>query len=376
MCDSNPSDIMDVEERYALITRNVQELTTGEELKALLAKEDYQPTAYIGFEPSGLVHLGWALVAAKIKDLCDAGIKVIIFWADWHAYINDKLGGDIENIRICAKYFEDCFIALGVPRDKVEFRYAYELLDGIDYWEKVIKIAKVTSLSRVKRAMTIMGRSESDADLDTSKIFYPILQAADIFYLDVDISYAGLDQRRANMLARDAADKLGWKKPIALHTPLLPGLKGGQRMDPAMLKKEDADIDTSFKMSKSDPNASLRIHDTPEDISRKMKKAFCPQEREDESINPVLMVCKSIIFPKLGKIEITFPEKFGGGSAVYNSYEELSEAYFSGKLFPSDLKSGAAEGLIKVLEPVKEYFDEHPENYEAMQKVLKKLGKL
>ena len=376
MCDSNPSDIMDVEERYALITRNVQELTTGEELKALLAKEDYQPTAYIGFEPSGLVHLGWALVAAKIKDLCDAGIKVIIFWADWHAYINDKLGGDIENIRICAKYFEDCFIALGVPRDKGEFRYAYELLDGIDYWEKVIKIAKVTSLSRVKRAMTIMGRSENDADLDTSKIFYPILQAADIFYLDVDISYAGLDQRRANMLARDAADKLGWKKPIALHTPLLPGLKGGQRMDPAMLKKEDADIDTSFKMSKSDPNASLRIHDTPEDIRRKMKKAFCPQEREDESINPVLMVCKSIIFPKLGKIEITFPEKFGGGSAVYNSYEELSEAYFSGKLFPSDLKSGAAEGLIKVLEPVKEYFDEHPENYEAMQKVLKKLGKL
>ena len=376
MCDSNPSDIMDVEERYALITRNVQELTTGEELKALLAKEDYQPTAYIGFEPSGLVHLGWALVAAKIKDLCDAGIKVIIFWADWHAYINDKLGGDIENIRICAKYFEDCFIALGVPRDKVEFRYAYELLDGIDYWEKVIKIAKVTSLSRVKRAMTIMGRSENDADLDTSKIFYPILQAADIFYLDVDISYAGLDQRRANMLARDAADKLGWKKPIALHTPLLPGLKGGQRMDPAMLKKEDADIDTSFKMSKSDPNASLRIHDTPEDIRRKMKKAFCPQEREDESINPVLMVCKSIIFPKLGKIEITFPEKFGGGSAVYNSYEELSEAYFSGKLFPSDLKSGAAEGLIQVLEPVKEYFDEHPENYEAMQRVLKKLGKL
>ena len=258
----------------------------------------------------------------------------------------------------------------------MEFRYAYELLDGIDYWEKVIKIAKVTSLSRVKRAMTIMGRSENDADLDTSKIFYPILQAADIFYLDVDISYAGLDQRRANMLARDAADKLGWKKPIALHTPLLPGLKGGQRMDPAMLKKEDADIDTSFKMSKSDPNASLRIHDTPEDIRRKMKKAFCPQEREDESINPVLMVCKSIIFPKLGKIEITFPEKFGGGSAVYNSYEELSEAYFSGKLFPSDLKSGAAEGLIKVLEPVKEYFDEHPENYEAMQRVLKKLGKL
>ena len=365
---------MNVEERYQLITRNVQELTTGDELRALLAKEDYQPTAYIGFEPSGLVHMGWALVASKIKDLCEAGVKVIIFWADWHAYINDKLGGDMENIRTCARYFEDCFIALGVPRDKVEFRYAYELLDGIDYWEKVIKIAKVTSLSRVKRAMTVMGRSENEADLDSSKLFYPILQAADIFYLNVDIAYAGLDQRRANMLARDAADKLGWKKPIALHTPLLPGLKGGQRMDPTHLK-EDADIDTSFKMSKSDPNSSLRIHDTPDDIRRKMKKAFCPQEKEDESINPVLMICKSIIFPKLGRIEIVFPEKFGGGSKVYNSYEELSEDYFTGKLFPSDLKSGAAEGMIKCLEPVQEYFEQHPENYQAMLKVLDKLNK-
>ncbi|MBQ7700957.1 MAG: tyrosine--tRNA ligase [Candidatus Methanomethylophilaceae archaeon] len=367
---------MDLEERYQLITRNVQELTTGEELRALLAKEDYQPTAYIGFEPSGLVHMGWALVASKIKDLCDAGVKVIIFWADWHAYINDKLGGDIENIRICARYFEDCFIALGVPREKVEFRYAYELLDDINYWEKVIKIAKVTSLSRVKRAMTIMGRSENEADLDSSKLFYPILQAADMFHLNVDISYAGLDQRRANMLARDAADKLGWKKPIAIHTPLLPGLKGGQRMDPAQLKEKDADIDTSFKMSKSDPNSSLRIHDSPDDIRRKMKKAFCPMEKEDESINPVLMICKSIIFPKLGKMEIVFPEKFGGGSVVYNSYEELSEAYFSGKLFPSDLKSGTADGMIKCLEPVQKYFEEHPENYQAMQEVLKKLGRL
>lgn len=355
---------MDIEQRYELITRNAEELVTEEELKALLSKENYQPTAYIGFEPSGLVHMGWALVAAKIRDLCEAGVKVIIFWADWHAYINDKLGGDLENIRTCARYMEDCFKALGVPEDKVEFRYASEILDSIDYWELVIKIAKVTSLSRVKRAMTIMGRSEDEAEVDSSKLFYPILQATDIFCMNVDISYAGMDQRRANMLARDAADKLGWKKPIALHTPLLPGLAGGDRMDPA-----------ASKMSKSHPDSSIKIHDTPDEIRRKMGKAFCPMEATEEDVNPVLMICKSIIFPQIGKLDIDRPEKFGGPVSFAN-YAELTEAYFGGKLHPMDLKKGAAEGMVKCLEPVQKYFEQNPQNLDAMREVLKKLGKL
>ena len=114
---------MDVEQRYALIMRNADEIVTEDELRELLAKNP-APKAYIGFEPSGLVHMGWALVAAKIRDLIAAGFKVTIFWADWHAYINDKLGGDLENIRTCARYMEDCFLALGIPKDGVEFKYA------------------------------------------------------------------------------------------------------------------------------------------------------------------------------------------------------------------------------------------------------------
>ncbi len=358
---------MNVDERLALVTRNAEELVTEEELRTLLTEKE-EPTAYIGFEPSGTVHLGWVLVAQKIRDLTDAGFKVTIFWADWHAYINDKLGGNLENIRICARYMQDCFIALGVPEDKVQFKYASELCSEIEYWEKVIKVAKVTSLSRVKRAMTIMGRSEDEAEVDASKVLYPILQATDIFFLNCDVAYAGIDQRRAHMLARDAADKLGWKKPIALHTPLLPGLKGGNRMDPI-----------ESKMSKSKPEGNITIHDTKEDIARKMKKAYCPAEKLDaegnEEINPVLMLCKYIIIPRNGSLFVDRPEKYGG-PVTYNSYEELEEAYFGGKLSPFDLKTGVTDGMAKTLEPVAQYFEKHPENREALQKVLEGLTKL
>jgi tyrosyl-tRNA synthetase len=357
------SDTMDIEQRMALITRNAEELVTADELKELLSK-NANPSAYIGFEPSGLVHVGWALVASKICDLSDAGMDVTVLWADWHAYINDKLGGNLDDIRTCARYMEDCFEALGVKRGMVKYVYASEVLDDISYWEKVIKIAKVTSLSRVKRAMTIMGRSEDEAEVDSSKLFYPILQAADIFCLDVDLAYAGMDQRKAHMLARDAAEKLGWRKPIALHTPLLPGLKGGDRMNPA-----------ASKMSKSDPDSSVNIHDNDDDLRRKIGKAFCPPEREEEHSNPVLMLCKHVVIPRTGALNIERPEKFGG-PVSFTDYNGIADSYFSGKLHPMDLKKGVAEGMIKALGPVRSYFESRPENLEAVKEVLRRLGRL
>lgn len=354
---------MDTAERLALVTRNTVEVVTEEEIEALLNEKEH-PTAYIGFEPSGLVHLGWVLVAQKIRDLVDAGFQVTIFWADWHAYINDKLGGSLENIQTCARYMQDCFIALGVPADRVRFLYASEVLNNLEYWETAIKVAKVTSLNRVKRAMTIMGRSEDEAEVDTSKVFYPIMQTTDIFRLGIDLCYAGLDQRRAHMLTRDAADKLGWRKPVAIHTPLLPGLRGGNRMDPV-----------ESKMSKSDPNGSVKIHDTREEIAAKMKKAYCPPEAENEDVNPVMMICRHIIFPREGHMHIDRPEKYGGPLDL-DSYEDLRAAYYGGGLSPVDLKAGVVDGLDKTLAPVRAYFAEHPENYEAILGVIANLKKL
>jgi tyrosyl-tRNA synthetase len=342
---------MDTETRYQLIARNTEEIVTGEELRQLLETND-KPRAYVGFEPSGMVHAGWMIVTNKINDFISAGFDFTVFFADWHAYINDKLGGDIERIRLCAHYMEDCFEALGVPRERVRFEYAWRIMDDIDYWEKVINIGKISSLSRVKRAMTIMGRTEDEADVDSSKMLYPLMQAADIFAMDLDVAYSGLDQRRAHMLARDAADKLGWKKPIAVHTPLLAGLKGGNRMDPV-----------ASKMSKSDPDSGILIHDSPEDIKRKIGKAFCPPEVEG---NPVLDMARSVIFQRQSDLVVDRPAKFGG-PLHFHSYQELQDLYVAGKLHPMDLKNGVATGMICILEPVREYFLRNPKNLEALR---------
>jgi len=340
--------------RLESLTSNVEEIVTIEELKTVLEKP--RPKAYIGFEPSGSVHLGWKICTNKIKDFLDCGFDFTVLLADWHAYINDKLGGDIEKIKLCGKYMEDCFAAMGINKEQVKFVYASDYIGDSKYWELVLRTSKATSVARVKRAMDIMGRDAEEGEKDLSKLFYPAMQVSDIFYLDLDVAYGGTDQRHAHMLARDVSKKLGRKPPVAIHTPLLTGLQAGGRMDPI-----------EAKMSKSKPDSMISIHDDPASVKKKISKAFCPEKQIEG--NPVLEMCKYVVFPELkGKsFLIERPEKFGG-NLEFTTYEELEKAFVDG-LHPIDLKNGTTSYINKILVPIHEYFEKHPENYNKMKEV-------
>ena len=96
---------------------------TEEKLKEKLNKD--RPEAYIGYEPSGNVHLGHA-ITVKMIDLQNAGFKVKILLADLHAYLNGK--GSLEEIEEISKYNMKCFRALGLSED-TEFIFGSILPD-------------------------------------------------------------------------------------------------------------------------------------------------------------------------------------------------------------------------------------------------------
>ncbi len=339
---------------YERAAQNAEEIVTPDELRELCARPAKK--AYIGIEPSGQAHLGWKIVAEKVRDLSQAGFEMTVLLADWHAYINDKFGGDLEKIRTCAEYIKDALEALGVPRTSVKYVCASDYVGDPKYWERIIRISKVTSLSRVKRAMDIMGRKEDELELDSSRLIYPMMQVADIFHLGIDLAYGGLDQRKAHMLARDVGEKYGWKKVTALHTPLLPSLTGTDRMDPV-----------EAKMSKSKPDSAIFITDGEADIRRKIKAAFCPARRVDQ--NPVLDLCRLVLFPFSGALRISRPAKYGGDLEI-RTYSELAELHSSEKLHPADLKAGVSDALVEMLLPVRSYFEAHPENHNAVRKFI------
>ncbi len=332
--------------RKSRVLRGVAECVTEEELDILLSSKD-NPKAYIGFEPSGLLHAGSLVPMLKCRDLVESGFEVIILLADWHGYINDKLGGSWNNLKAGVDYQRQMF---SVFCPGVKFRTASDLVEEEGYWEMVLRVSKASSLKRMRRALSIMGRDEKDGDRDMSKFFYPAMQATDIYALEVDLALGGMDQRHAHMLARDAADKLKLSKPVALHTPLLGSLSGPGRMD------------TDAKMSKSNPSGTLLVHDSKRVLTKKMSKAYCPLERDS---NPVLDIWQHLLEPALGKIIIERPEKFGG-NLEFNSYSDLEESYLSGSLHPLDLKNGTAAALFQVVKPMQDACESNSEYYDTL----------
>jgi tyrosyl-tRNA synthetase len=341
---------VDLERRVELVSRSTQEVLTPEELKGIFETHE-RPRAYIGFEPSGRLTVGHLVTARKMRDLQEAGCELTVFLADWHAWINDKLGGSLERIRAAGEYMRGAFVALGVDGDAARFRWAQELCGRSDYWARVVRIAKVTSLARTKRAMTILGRSEEEAQLDTAKLFYPSMQAADIFELPVEIAYAGIDQRRAHVLARETAHHYQWPVPLAVHTPLISSLKGGGRMDPATMGVER-------KMSKSDPTSAITVPSTPEEVRERIAGAFCPAKTLEA--NPIAELAQFVVFPWEGALEIPRAEKHGG-PLRFETAPAFAEAYAAGGIHPMDLKGAVATSLGRILAPAAEHFRRHPE---------------
>jgi tyrosyl-tRNA synthetase len=341
---------MDIERKLEIIARSTVEIVTKEDLVKLLLEVE-KPRGYIGFEPSGLVHIGWLVWMFKVRDLVDLGVDFYVLEATWHAYINDKLGGDMDLIRKAARYTRKVLEAVGVPETRVKYIDAEKLASSKEYWALVIKLAKNTSLARVKRALTIMGRMASEAESDFSKLIYPLMQVADIFYLDLDIVLGGLDQRKAHMLARDLAEKLKFKKPVAIHTPIISSIKGSVKRAEPGYEVEIDDIVSESKMSKSKPETAIFVHDPPDVVRSKILSAYCPPRVVE--FNPVIEINKYLLFQQPGFVlHIERPSQYGGPLDIYSA-RELEEMYVQGKIHPLDLKNATAEALIKMLEEIR-----------------------
>ena len=357
---------MDTERRLELVTRNTEEIITREEMRTLLETKT-NPRAYWGFEASGMMHIGMGLVCGrKIINMVEAGFDFIIFLADWHSWINNKLGGNMENIRTCGEYIKQCFTALGIP-PQAHYLWASDLTARAEYWEKVIRVGKSVNVNRIWRALPIMGREMDQSDLEAASTFYPCMQVADIFQMELDVACAGMDQRKAHALARDVADKLGWHKPTSLHTHLLPGLAGMRRMDTTKFdENQELNVEITSKMSKSVTESGVIVHDEPEAIRKKLRSAYCPEK--DVENNPVIEIARYAIFPWQETFSIDRPTKYGGPISFSNA-EELEREYRMGKVHPLDLKNSVAEGLIKILEPVREEFRQHPDLLHKMEQM-------
>ena len=337
---------MNIERKIELVNQVGEEVLTQEELRLLLETKK-NPVAYDGFEPSGQLHIAQGILRAiNVNKMTDAGFTFKMWVADWFAWANNKLGGNLENIQTAGKYMIEVWKTTGMNLDKVDFVWANDAMGDVNYWKIVMNVAMNNSLARITRCSQIMGRSQADT-LKASQIFYPCMQCADIFYLGADATQLGMDQRKVNVLAREVGEKLGYYKPVVISNHMLAGLKE--------IKTDATGVEAAIakKMSKSNPDSAIFMTDSEEEIKKKISKAFCPEKIAID--NPILEYNKYMIFERFDKIKIERPTKFGGDTE-YSSYNEIESDFVNGKLHPMDLKTSTANYINKLVEPTRKHF--------------------
>src|SRR3989344_8112574 len=292
-----------------------------------------------------MLHLGSGVLRAiKIKDMFDAKVDFTLLLADWFAWINNKMGGDMELIKTAGKYFVEGWKACGVDTKKVKIVLTSDVVKDPEYLKGVLTVAKHTTIQRAIRAGTIMGREEAEMQYG-AQIIYPFMQAYDPFYLDADIMQLGMDQRKATILTREIAPKIDGSIRVCVHHHLLAGLQGAQRMGQTQVEA---------KMSKSIPKSAIYIHDSKEEIENKINSAFCPELKSEG--NPIMEMWKYIIFRKFDSRVI---QRKRDPKLEVQSFEELEKYYAAGKIHPMDLKRETIEAMDEILKPIRNHFEKN-----------------
>lgn len=327
---------MTPEEKFALITRNLEEVVGEEQLKEVLNERDMK--VYLGTAPTGKPHLGYFIPLFKIRDFLNAGSEVTILFADLHAFL-DNMKSNWEQLAKRTLYYEfiikEMLTVIGADISKLKFVRGLEYQTSKEFTLDVYKIAALASVRDSQRAGAEVVKQTKNPKL--SGLLYPILQALDEQYLDVDAQFGGVDQRKIFMFAREFLPVVGYKKRVHLMSPLIGGLQPGG------------------KMSASDPNSKIDILDDEKVVRKKLNKGFC--EVGNVSENWFLDFLRLVAFPQLHDENKTFiinrPEKFGG-PLEFKTYEDVKEAFAKEELHPADLKLGVVDYVNALLEPIRQ----------------------
>merc|ERR1712168_347332 len=324
-------------EKKALITRNLQETLGEDRIEEVLKTRDLK--VYWGTATTGKPHIAYFVAMSKIADFLSAGCEGTILFADPHAYL-DNMKAPWELLKLRTEYYEASIKAMltsiGVSLEKLRFVKGTDYQLSKEYTLDVYRLSSVVTEHDARKAGAEVVKQVSHPLL--SGLLYPGLQALDEQYLGVDAQFGGVDQRKIFTYAEKYLPSLGYAKRAHLMNPMVPGLTGA-------------------KMSSSEADSKIDLLDSPGEIKKKLKKAFC--EPGNITDNGVLSFCKYVVFPvalKGEKFTINRPEQHGG-DVSFEDFNTLEQSFAKEDIHPGDLKAAVEKYLNRLLDPVRKAFE-------------------
>ena len=284
-------------------------------------------TLLSGIQPSGNLHLGNYLGAVKNWAALPDEFNCFYFMADLHTLTVRQNPAELRR-RSTTQLAQ--YIACGLdPEKNVLFLQSHVHEHAELGWI----LNCYTMFGELSRMTQFKDKCAKNADNINGGLFtYPSLMAADILLYQADYVPVGEDQKQHCELTRDIANRFNnlYGETFKVPEPYIP--KVGARIMSLG--------NPTSKMSKSDPTGCVFLMDSPEEISRKFKRAITDSDTErcvryDPENKPSVANLMNIYASVTGK-----------------SFDEI-ESEFAGKGY-GVFKPAVGDAVIETLRPIRE----------------------
>ena len=284
-------------------------------------------TLLSGIQPSGDLHLGNYLGAVRNWAALPDEFNCFYFMADLHTLTVRQNPAELRR-RSTTQLAQ--YIACGLdPEKNVLFLQSHVHEHAELGWI----LNCYTMFGELSRMTQFKDKSAKNADNINGGLFtYPALMAADILLYQADYVPVGEDQKQHCELTRDIAIRFNnlYGETFKVPEPYIP--KVGARI-------MSLGTPTS-KMSKSDPQGCVFLMDSPDEISRKFKRAVTDSDSE----NCVRYAPQEK--PGVANLMSIY------SSVTGRSFEEI-EREFEGQGY-GKLKPAVGDAVIEALRPIRE----------------------
>lgn len=288
-----------------------------------------------GFNASGKMHIGHkAVFDTNLYFQREFDVPVFIPISDDESYISGKVESQEEALRNSLELARE-MLAYGFDPKKTHIIVDQNYTEIYNF---AVRLSRKLTMSEVQAAY---GYKKKD---NPGLFFYPAVQAAHVLFPLEKFDYdhvlvpIGPDEDSHLRIARDLADRFGYRKPAVLHSRFMPGIDGN-------------------KMSKSKDNY-IRMMEDRESIENKVNRAYSGGADNVEEHRK-----------KGGKPENDIPCFYLSKYFLSDEEtEELFAKYRSGELLSGEVKEKLKEKLFDLTSEIREKYDEVTE--EKVKEVL------
>ena len=320
------------------LQRTAADVITADELRTKMASGRPLRIKYGVDVTAPFLHLGHAVNLWAMRELQQAGHKVVLLIGDFTTRIGDPTGKSATRPVIPAEQIDrdaDEFIAQA-SRVLLTDPSVLEIRRNSQWWAPMRLESFVGLLSQVTHARLIQRdmfatRIAAGSEIHMHELLYPILQGYDSCELESDLTIVGTDQLFNELMGRFFAERLGGTPQVIVTTELTPG------------------IDGRAKQSKSLGNY-IALNDSPRDMFGKAMKLpdhLVPVYLQHYTMVPLAEITQLAAVIAAGEENPMEAKRLLGRSLVERYYsaeyaareQEWFSRVFSGRSVPPDAPS-------------------------------------